>query len=40
MASAGYSQRQLAGPVFIAAAIVMALTWLCALWLCRWASGR
>ena len=33
MASAGFSQRQLAGPVFIAAAIVMAITWLCALWL-------
>ena len=33
MASAGYSQRQLATPVFMAAAIVMALTWLCALWL-------
>src|SRR6201992_3854591 len=33
MASAGYSQRQLATPVFIAAAIVMALTWICALWL-------
>ncbi len=33
MASAGYSPRQLAVPVFIAAAIVMALTWSCALWL-------
>jgi lipopolysaccharide export system permease protein len=33
MASAGYSQRQLATPVFMAAAIVMALTWICALWL-------
>ena len=33
MASAGFSQRQLAGPVFIAAAIVMAITWTCALWL-------
>jgi lipopolysaccharide export system permease protein len=33
MASAGYSQRQLAGPVFAAAAMVMALTWACALWL-------
>jgi lipopolysaccharide export system permease protein len=33
MASAGFSQRQLAGPVFAAAAIVMALTWACALWL-------
>ena len=33
MASAGFSQRQLAMPVFIAAAIVMAITWACALWL-------
>ena len=33
MASAGYSQRQLAVPVFIAAAMVMAMTWVCALWL-------
>ena len=33
MASAGFSQRQLAAPVFIAAALVMAITWLCALWL-------
>lgn len=33
MASAGYSQRQLAAPVFIAALLVMALTWVCALWL-------
>jgi len=33
MASAGYSQRQLALPVFIAAAMVMVLTWICALWL-------
>src|SRR6201996_2709603 len=33
MASAGYSQRQLATPVFLAAAIVMVVTWLCALWL-------
>lgn len=33
MASAGYSQRQLAAPVFIAAALVMAITWACALWL-------
>ena len=33
MASAGYSQRQLAAPVFLAAAIVMVLTWICALWL-------
>ena len=33
MASAGYSQRQLALPVFIAAALVMLLTWANALWL-------
>src|SRR5215475_9723793 len=33
MASAGYSQRQLAAPVFFAAVIVMVLTWICALWL-------
>lgn len=33
MASAGYSLRQLAGPVLAAAAIVMALTWLCNLYL-------
>ena len=33
MASAGYSLRQLATPVFMAAAIVMCLTWICALWL-------
>ena len=33
MASAGYSQRQLATPVFIAAVMVMAITWVCALWL-------
>jgi lipopolysaccharide export system permease protein len=33
MASAGYSQRQLALPVFIAAALVMMITWICALWL-------
>ena len=33
MASAGYSQRQLAAPVFMAAMLVMALTWVCALWL-------
>jgi lipopolysaccharide export system permease protein len=33
MSSAGYSLRQLAGPVFIAAGIVMVLTWICALWL-------
>src|ERR1700759_993117 len=33
MASAGYSQRQLATPVFLAALIVMMITWACALWL-------
>jgi lipopolysaccharide export system permease protein len=33
MASAGYSVRQLSGPIFIAAAIVMALTYLCGLYL-------
>ena len=33
MASAGYSQRQLAGPILITAILVMALTWICALWL-------
>jgi lipopolysaccharide export system permease protein len=33
MASAGFSLRQLAGPVFVAAALVMAITWVCALWL-------
>jgi lipopolysaccharide export system permease protein len=33
MASAGYSQRQLAVPVMLAALIVMVLTWICALWL-------
>jgi lipopolysaccharide export system permease protein len=33
MASAGYSQRQLAFPVFIAAALAMLVTWACALWL-------
>ncbi|MGZ5925352.1 MAG: LPS export ABC transporter permease LptF [Rhizomicrobium sp.] len=33
MASAGYSQRQLALPVFIAAALVMLMTWANALWL-------
>src|SRR6185437_1522922 len=33
MASAGFSQRQLAMPVFLAAAIVMTITWACALWL-------
>ena len=33
MASAGFSQRQLAVPVFLAAFVVMAITWTCALWL-------
>jgi len=33
MASAGYSQRQLAFPVFIAAVLVMLVTWANALWL-------
>src|SRR5271154_3035055 len=33
MASAGFSQRQLAVPVFAAATIVMVITWICALWL-------
>jgi lipopolysaccharide export system permease protein len=33
MASAGFSLRQLAAPVFIAAFVVMTITWLCALWL-------
>ena len=33
MASAGFSLRQLAAPVFIAAGMVMAITWVCALWL-------
>src|SRR5688572_2482173 len=33
MASAGYSLRQLAMPVLGAAAMVMALTYLCAIWL-------
>ena len=33
MASAGYSLRQMAGPVLAAAAIVMGLTWLCNLYL-------
>ncbi len=33
MASAGFSQRQLAGPVFAAATVVMIITWICALWL-------
>ncbi len=30
MASAGYSVRQLAAPVFTAALIVMTITWICA----------
>lgn len=33
MASAGYSQRQLAVPVFAAALLVMMITWACGLWL-------
>jgi lipopolysaccharide export system permease protein len=33
MASAGFSQRQLAVPVFIAAGLAMLITWVCALWL-------
>src|ERR1700761_6084075 len=33
MSSAGFSQRQLAFPVFMAAALVMLMTWACALWL-------
>src|SRR3954466_4233587 len=33
MASAGFSQRQLATPVLIAGFLVMALTWACTLWL-------
>ena len=33
MQSAGYSQRQLAVPVFIAALVAMAITWTCSLWL-------
>ncbi len=33
MASAGFSQRQLAVPVFMAAGVVMTITWICALWL-------
>ena len=33
MSAAGFSRRQLAVPVFIAAAIVMALTYLCSLYL-------
>src|SRR6185437_16111657 len=33
MSSAGYSQRQLAMPVFVAALVVMVVTWICSLWL-------
>ena len=33
MASAGFSRAQLAVPVFIMAAVIMALTYLCGLWL-------
>jgi len=33
MSSAGYSQRQLAMPVFVAALLVMIVTWTCSLWL-------
>src|SRR6185369_11538962 len=33
MASAGFSQRQLATPVLIASFLVMVLTWACTLWL-------
>jgi lipopolysaccharide export system permease protein len=33
MSAAGYSQRQLAFPVFIAATLAMLVTWACALWL-------
>jgi lipopolysaccharide export system permease protein len=33
MSSAGYSQRQLAMPVFVAALVVMLITWACSLWL-------
>ena len=33
MASAGYSRQQLSVPVFLAALIVMVITWICALWL-------
>jgi len=33
MSSAGYSQRQLGMPVFIAALLAMIVTWTCALWL-------
>ena len=33
MASAGFSLRQLAMPILLAAGIVMTITWACALWL-------
>src|ERR1700744_193872 len=33
MSSAGYSQRQLGMPVFVAALLVMVVTWCCSLWL-------
>src|ERR1700743_2783491 len=33
MPSAGFSQRQFAAPVFIAALVAMAVTWSCSLWL-------
>jgi lipopolysaccharide export system permease protein len=33
MSSAGFSQRQLAAPAFVAAVLVMVVTWVCALWL-------
>ena len=33
MSSAGYSQRQLAMPVFVAAVLAMIVTWTCSLWL-------
>jgi lipopolysaccharide export system permease protein len=33
MSSAGYSQRQLGMPVFVAALVVMTVTWTCSLWL-------
>jgi lipopolysaccharide export system permease protein len=33
MSSAGFSQRQFAAPVFIAALVAMVVTWSCSLWL-------
>ena len=39
MQSAGLSRLQLAAPVLIAAAVMMALTYLCSLYLGRWASA-